>query len=64
MLKIINYEGVLIVPKNCDAEGIQKLNELAKKHEYQEKTEDEIKEYIEFKHKQQKEQTTFDFGVL
>lgn len=64
MLKIINYEGVMIVPDKCDAEGVKKLQELAKKHEYQEKTEEEIKEYMEFKQKQREKEYGIEFAVL
>jgi hypothetical protein len=51
MLKIINFEGVLIVPTTSPTEGITKITNLLKQNEYLERSEEDVTAYIMEKRK-------------
>lgn len=51
MMRLTKFGGVLTVPNNATKEGFDKIMKIARENQYQEKTEEEIKEYVQFRQK-------------
>jgi hypothetical protein len=43
-----------MVPESCTKEGLDKVIEIAKKNQFETKTDDEVKEFIEYRQKKAK----------
>lgn len=49
MMRLTKFGGVLTVPENTTKEGFEKILNIVKGNQYQEKTESEIKEFVEYR---------------